>query len=142
MEITITIKIDDHELLNSKNEETRKEVKGNYSQYAMYFDERNPKFDGKHPEFNRIFLATQQHYANDLLKTKGYLFLNDVYKMLGLPETKAGQIVGWVYNTESPFGDNYVDFGIFDERNKNFINGKSNIALLDFNVDGNILELL
>lgn len=142
MEITITIKIDDHELLNSKNVETRKEVKGNYSRYAMYFDEENPNFDGKHPEFNRIFLAAQQRYANDLLKTKGYLFLNDVYKMLGLPETKAGQIVGWVYNTESPFGDNYVDFGIFDEHNKNFINGKSNIALLDFNVDGNILELL
>lgn len=68
--------------------------------------------------------------------------MNDVYKILGLPETKAGQIVGWVYNTESPFGDNYVDFGIFDERNKNFINSKSNIVLLDFNVDGNILELL
>ena len=33
--------------------------------------------------------------------------------MLGLPPTKAGQVVGWVYDAEHPIGDNYVDFGLY-----------------------------
>lgn len=40
-------------------------------------------------------------------------------------------------------GDNFVDFGIFDtndDRNFDFINGYKNTAILDFNVDGNILN--
>ena len=56
----------------------------------------------------------QQAYANKKLQAQGYLFLNDVLEMLGIQKTKAGQIVGWIYNEEAPIGDNYVDFGIFN----------------------------
>ena len=62
--------------------------------------------------------------------------------MLGIPKTKVGQIVGWIYDEEHPIGDNYVDFGIYDLRNTEFVNGHENVALLDFNVDGNILDLI
>ena len=92
-----------------------------------------------------MFLNSQQKYANDLLKAQGYLFLNDVYKALGLEPTKAGQIVGWVYNPDNPVGDNYVDFGIYDvsnERKRAFVNGYEENILLDFNVDGNIWDLM
>lgn len=34
----------------------------------------------------------------DMLESKGYLFLNRVYLKLGLPQTREGQISGWVYN--------------------------------------------
>ena len=91
-----------------------------------------------------MFLNAQQNYANDLLKSKGYLFLNDVYDMLGIPKTKAGQVVGWVYDPENPnSGDNYVDFGIYDaynEKARDFVNGYERTILLDFNVDGYILD--
>ena len=71
----------------------------------------------------------------------------DVYDMLGIPRTKAGQIVGWLYRPEDPNykGDNHVDFGIYDytkEINRDFVNGYERTILLDFNVDGPIYDLI
>lgn len=115
-----------------------------YSDYARFFDAASP-FWQNDPEYNLMFLKAQQQYANDLLRAKGRLFLNDVYEMLGLEKSKAGQIVGWVYDRENPNGDNFVDFGIYDmskERVRAFINGYETNILLDFNVDGNIWDLM
>lgn len=115
-----------------------------YSDYARFFDEGCAGWT-KDSEHNLYFLKCQQNYANERLKTRGYLFLNDVYEMLGIPKTKAGQIVGWVYDEKNPNGDNFVDFGIYDinkERARAFVNGYERTILLDFNVDGNILDLI
>lgn len=114
-----------------------------YSDYAKFFDASSSYWE-KNAEYNLMFLKAQQNYANDLLKANGYLFLNDVYKMLDLPLTKAGQVVGWVYNPENPVGDNFVDFGIYQTHiaNRNFVNGYEPVILLDFNVDGNIWEMM
>ena len=92
-----------------------------------------------------MFLRHQQNYANDILKNRGYLFLNEVYDMLGFPRTKYGQIVGWVYDEKNSNGDNFVDFGIYDKDNpekRKFVNGYETAIWLDFNVDGNILDLI
>lgn len=65
--------------------------------------------------------------------------------MLDIPRTKAGQIVGWAYDLNNPSGDNYVDFGIYETNRKvvrDFINGYERSIILDFNVDGPILELM
>ena len=65
--------------------------------------------------------------------------------MLAIPRTKAGQVVGWIYDKKHPIGDNFVDFGIIDindERKRAFMNGYERNILLDFNVDGNILDLI
>lgn len=115
-----------------------------YSDYARFFDDGCNGWT-KDPELNLLFLRKQQDSANDLLKLRGYLFLNEVYEMLGIPRSKAGQIVGWVYDEENPIGDNYVDFGMYDsnrEAVRNFVNGYERTILLDFNVDGNILDLM
>lgn len=115
-----------------------------YSDYARFFDDGCTGWE-KDSEYNLMFLRAQQQYANDLLKSRGHLFLNEVYDMLGIPRTKAGQVVGWVYDSEHSVGDNYVDFGIYDmnrEVVRNFVNGYERTILLDFNVDGNILDLM
>ena len=49
----------------------------------------------KNPEYNKIFLISQENYFNDLLKAKGYVFLNEVYKALGIRESRFGQRMGW-----------------------------------------------
>lgn len=126
-----------------KTEYTAEDPNG-YSDYARFFDEYCNGWE-KDPEYNLMFLRTQQSYANDLLKSRGHLFLNEVYDMLGIPRTKAGQVVGWVYNEDNPVGDNFVDFGIYDinrETNRDFVNGYERSILLDFNVDGNIWDLM
>lgn len=122
----------------------------NISEYARFFDEATSTEHHKDAEYNLMFLRRQQDYANEVLKAKGHLFLNDVYEMLGIPKTKAGQVVGWIYDEKNPNGDNYVDFGIYrlsgyepsDERKRAFVNGYERNILLDFNVDGPIYELI
>lgn len=115
-----------------------------YSPYARFYDDGCTGWT-KDPEYNLMFLNNQQRYANDLLKTRGHLFLNEVYDMLGIQRTKAGNVVGWIYDEKNPVGDNFVDFGIYDlykEKNRDFVNGYERVILLDFNVDGNILDMI
>lgn len=116
------------------------------SAYAVVFDERSGKFT-KEPGMNQQIVMMMQNYANDKLRTKGHLFLNEVYDMLELPRTKAGQHVGWVYRNDSEpkTGDNYVSFGVFEgdaEYVEAFMSGQEKYAVLDFNVDGVILDLI
>ena len=124
---------------------TKKEtidVVDGYSDYARFYDDGCTGWD-KDAEYNLMFLKAQQQYANDKLIAKGFLFLNEVYDMLGIPPSKEGQIVGWIYNLENPTGDNFVDFGIYDvskENARDFVNGYEQTILLDFNVDGNVWE--
>jgi hypothetical protein len=111
-----------------------------YSDYARFFDE-TCKYWEKDAEYNLMFLKQAEAQANRLLKKRGRLFLNDVYRMLGMQETQAGQIVGWVYDEHNSVGDNRVDFGIYDlynEQKRLFVNGYERSLLLDFNVDGDV----
>ena len=114
------------------------------SDYARFFDECSTNWE-KDAEYNLMFLRRQQEYANELLKSRGHLFLNEVYDMLGIQRSKAGQVVGWIYDTKNPKGDNYVDFNIYNiknEANRQFVNGEERSILLDFNVDGVIYDLI
>ena len=112
------------------------------SDYARFYDVGCNGWQ-KDPEHNLWFLRLQQNYANEKLKAKGYLFLNEVYEMLGIPITKAGAQVGWILDESNKEIDNYVDFGIYNinrPENRDFVNGYERTILLDFNVDGPILD--
>lgn len=104
--------------------------------------EGNPGWS-KSPEFNLMYLKRQQAYANEKLQRNGFLFLNEVYDMLGYDRTAAGQQIGWIYDEKNPVGDNFVDFGIYNMDNPakaRFVNGVERSILLEFNHDGNILD--
>jgi hypothetical protein len=107
-----------------------------YSEYARFYDEGCINWS-KTPEHNMYFLKAQQNFVNDLLHSRGHVFLNEVYDVLGIPRSQAGSIVGWVLSKDS---DNYIDFGIYDFLNGNFVNGYETNILLDFNVDGVIWD--
>lgn len=123
------------------------------SGYARFFEEftrddagnvvKNPYWE-RNNDYNLMFLKSQQKYFNDLLVVKKRVFLNEVYSALGLPISKAGQVVGWVYDPENGKGDNYIDFGIFasNQNYSDFVYGNDPAILLDFNVDGNVWELM
>ena len=108
--------------------------KQEYSVHARWFDDSCIGWS-KDAVYNKMYLMCQQNYMNDLLRTKGHLFVNDVYDALGMARTEAGQVVGWIYEEGV-----YVDFGLTKESNWEFMNGYSKIALLDFNDQGNILD--
>jgi len=106
------------------------------SEYARIFDEYSTCWE-KDAEVNRLYVQCQQKFANDKLIARGHLFLNEVYDMLGLERSRAGAVVGWVIG---PDGDNFVDFGMFEAHNSRFINNLERSIILDFNVDGVILD--
>ena len=106
--------------------------------YAKLFDEGN-RFWLKDPWYNQMFVRTQQNYANDLLRARGHVLLNDVYDMLGFDRTKEGCVVGWVAGE----GDDYIDFGVFEGDKisaMRFVMGDERSIFLDFNVDGIIYD--
>ena len=114
------------------------------SEYARFFDETCTAWD-RNAEYNLKFLKDQQKHANIRLQKQGHLFLNEVYDMLGIPRTQAGNIVGWIYDETNSDGDSYVDFGIYDIHNakaREFVNGHERSILLDFNVQGDVWSLL
>lgn len=135
--------VEEVEMVDEKGKMTTEKLVGSEdpSMYARFFDEYSSNWTKNHPDYNYIFLQCQQKYMNDMLKARGHLFLNEVYDALGLSRTKAGSVVGWVV---SEGGDNFVDFGVFNDREgrslREFINGREGSVLLDFNVDGIIYD--
>lgn len=115
-----------------------------YSEFARCFMEGSRGWDDD-PEYRLMYLKSQQNAANERLKSRGYLFLNEVYEMLDIPPTKAGAMVGWIFDEKHPIGDNFVDFGIYNTNNpkcRDFVDGTEPAIWLDFNVDGPILNYL
>lgn len=115
-----------------------------YSPFARFFDDSCEGWD-PNPEYSLAFLNKQQAVATDMLKSRGYLYVNEVYELLGIKPCIEGQTHGWIYDEENPIGDNYVDFGIYRlhvEKNRDFVNGYEQVILLDFNQDGYIMKHL
>lgn len=107
------------------------------SPYTWCFDETSTCWK-RDAERNKFFLAQQQDWANERLKSRGFVFLNEVLDMLGFQHCRMGQTVGWMLDGD---GDGYIDFGclnIHNEASRNFMNGLEKSIWLNFNVDGDI----
>lgn len=141
--------------MKDASEEEKKETinKTTSSIYARNFDKNSGNWVPGSMYYNFLFLKNQQNYFNDLLNSRGHVFLNEVYDALDVrrnpndssTHSKAGAVVGWVKGSG---GDDFIDFGIdFSCLDKYSIDdfpyddGGSGIAL-DFNVDGVIYDLI
>lgn len=109
------------------------------SDYTYYFDGTNKNWQKGNKELNYLWLKNVQNWVNDRLNARGYMYLNEVYVYLGIPEVPAGQVVGWLHKDFNN-GDGYVDFGWENPVNlqSNKFGDMSQGILLDFNVDGEI----
>lgn len=136
LDIYHAARVEKVDLPDSKGKKVNIVDPNRYSPYARFFDEQSTSWQ-KNAEYNRVFIDCQQNYTNDLLHARGHVFLNEVYDLLGLPRSKAGQVVGWVISED---GDNFIDFGLYEAGSEAFINGYEPRILLDFNVDGVIYD--
>lgn len=103
------------------------------SMYAREFSKDTSRNWSPDPGYNQMRINMWQNYANDKLRSKGHLFLNEVYDMIGLERSKAGQAMGWLVD----HGDGFVDFGVFvgdDYMGQEFVLGNEKSVILDFNV--------
>lgn len=110
-----------------------KEPNGN--PFRFRFDKYSTAWEHHHFS-NECILKAEENWANVALDLNGYLFLNDVLDRLGLPKTKAGQILGW---RKDGNGDGFVDFGVVDCQTLTGVEYDDNAFELNFNVDGDIL---
>lgn len=132
---------------NGKKKKVKREITvagdGAPSDYARFFAKGEAKAAEINDDYNLLFLKSQQELANHILRAKGFLFLNDVYEMLGIDPSIPGQMVGWVYDkSDAALGDNYVDFRIQEvyRKNSDEPGDYRKVFLIDPNVDGGILE--
>ena len=105
--------------------------------YIKYFTRSNPYWDDT-TDYVELFLRSQQNYANDRLKVDKVLTLNDVYDSLGFQKTKAGMVVGWVFDENNEDGDNFIEFNVRKVYIPNEYGEEELAYAIDFNVDGNI----
>lgn len=124
---------------------TEKRAAGAHSPYARLFDETNRRWAKNDMLSVRMFLQAQQNYLNDLLQSRGHVFLNDAYDTLGMERSKAGSVVGWVRKEEGG-KDGFIDFGLFysdDPVMRDFMMMEdTGGVMIDFNVDGVVYDLI
>lgn len=106
--------------------------------HIVLFGEDNLNWQKGNIEITRLFLKNIQNWSNDRLNSRGYVYLNEVLNWLGLPETPAGQVVGWLHKDLNN-GDGYIDFGWENNPvNQAKFGEYPQGILLNFNVDGEI----
>lgn len=112
-----------------------------YGPYARIFDELSDEWV-RNSEANLLTLRQREQWANQKLRERGHLFLNEVYDMLGLKRSSLGAQCGWMYD---PNVEHKIDFGIYKVSNpevRKFVNGYEYSIVLDFNCDGVIYDLI
>lgn len=90
---------------------------------------------------NKMFIANQQRFAQDLLSNRGYLYLSEVYEALGFPESDISRVVGWKV-TRLPDGSKdipMVDFGLDKPMPDDWKYDRERAVYLDFNCQGLIV---
>jgi hypothetical protein len=100
----------------------------NLSSHHVIFDESNRNWS-KEQGYNEMFVQRLENYANDKMRardsdsTNGYMFLNEVYEMLGFEPTEEGQFLGWMVGDKIKF-----------HRDPDFIDRLERSTWIDFDV--------
>ena len=111
---------------------------GVHSPYDLLFDEMIDRWEPD-AHYNKMVLTQIESQASNVLRNRGYLFLNEVYHMIGRYSsgesiyTPQGQIVGWLYDPNDETKANCVKFGL------DKMQGDRSVVL-HFNIDGPIID--
>lgn len=127
------------------------------SPYAVIFDEHS-RYWKRDANYNKLILQCYENTANEMLRARGYLYLYEVYELLGYfyepsndvfdltaEQAEAARHVGWMLDKNGkpyPGCDGRVKFSVLDASNArayDFQRGWDASAVIDFNVDGDIL---
>lgn len=99
------------------------------------FTQENSRNWSDNPDINLMFFRCQENWCNQLLISRGHVFLNDVYDSLGFERTPVGAICGWLYEEQDSDGNEFIYFGIPDAAK----NAPEKLRL-EFNVQGVIYD--
>ena len=126
------------------------------SPYSRLWDESALEWSPNR-ELQYLTLRSLENHFNRELDVRGVVFLNDVYKALGLPMSKDAALVGWIKDYSKTKmaklaaelgrvpGDGVISFGVFENESPSaraYLSGDDDRVVLDFNVDGVIYDLI
>lgn len=117
--------------------------------YSIYIDKDNfPMWNEKDPRITSEYLKQAERDMNNKFRTKGVLFLNEVYDRLGMPPTDIGAVVGWIRYDKSCH-ISFVPIWMYDELGpemQDWVHGRQRLGepgmdevLLEFNCQGPII---
>lgn len=69
---------------------------------TIVFDHNSPNFLPGLDEYNLHFVRSAAKHLNQMLQTRGNLFINDVNDYLGIKRTPEGQLLGWIVTKMQP----------------------------------------
>lgn len=123
-----------------KEQLVTKDAKPAASAYARYFNKENTTLWRPDNQSNLRNIMVAQNYANQMLRARGYVFVNDVYDFLGMTSTAAGQMMGWIIDGEdTPYitidTKEIYNYASPDEA----ADWARHTILIDFHPQGNIL---
>ena len=133
---------------NKKKKLHQKKKRDAYQEiYSQIFDQYSDRWRRSWtPDQVFQYLWQKQREANDLLRIRKHVFLNEVYDLLGLPRTPEGAVVGWIITKSNP--NSAVSFGIDDipeSKRREILSAERNEDIsirLNFNPDGLIYNLI
>lgn len=107
-----------------------------YSIYARVLDKDDLLRFGADRTQQLYTLANIERQFTHQLRYTGRVRLYEVYNHLGIPVPNESPLIlaGWSIDLFPLCGDDFVDFGLFDPRNRDFIVGLEDALVLDFNV--------
>lgn len=123
-----------------------------FSVYSVPFSASTSKEWLGNYEYDMQYILETERYFNDRLRTRGIVFLNEVYEKLGIKDPVSdeplyipeGQMVGWL---EDGDGDGFIELRMFevDENGNGLVRGPEShrdyrAFWVDFNVDGLIFD--
>lgn len=115
--------------------------------YSKFFDEYSDRWRRSWTPYEVWqYLEQKEREANDMLRIRKHIFLNEVYDLLGLDRTPEGAVVGWILTKNNP--NSNVDFGLKsmpEDARRKFLSAERNEDIkiwLHFNPDGLIYNMI
>lgn len=117
-----------------------------YSRHARFWGVGNKWYDDvlakTNPMYNAEVLLEVEEYFNRLLRSRGYIFLSDIYDYFNMQVSFEARNAGWIYDPKK--GDHQISFGLHNVHNPamvRFMNGQEPDGVwVDFNCDDYITD--
>ena len=75
--------------------------------FKITFNQNTSWYASKSKEADRMYIRLQETYVNDLLKYRGYVYINQIYEALGVKWDTERENLCCKYN-----GGNHIDFNV------------------------------
>ena len=103
---------------------------------VIFSEETSLEYNSKYPFYNEPYIRAQEAHWNDVLFIRGYVFLSDVKRALGLKIRPSDVITGWILDPKNPKSHDALKINVSKQY------GIEDELVLDFNTDGVIWNLI